>query len=203
MRLIERDGLLFILAVSGGSADGWSYFGLGHAFVANMTGNTVLLGMGVFQIHGDLLHPLISLGCYAAGVAIASFLTRKVSPTSVWSRAISGMLFLEALLLAGAEAGWIMIHSPATQPPPASSPSLQLLLACVALAMGLQSGAMLQLKIPGIATTYITGTMTNLVDGLVRFATKEKREQSGRKLEFEEQLGLRKLPNLSADRPDW
>jgi len=44
MRVSERDLLLLILAVSAGSADGWSYFGIGHAFVANMTGNTVLLG---------------------------------------------------------------------------------------------------------------------------------------------------------------
>ena len=40
MRETERDVMLFLLAASAGSADGWSYFGLGHAFVANMTGNT-------------------------------------------------------------------------------------------------------------------------------------------------------------------
>ena len=55
MRSAERDVLLFVLAASAGSADGWSYLGLGHAFVANMTGNTVLLGIAVFQNHGDLL----------------------------------------------------------------------------------------------------------------------------------------------------
>jgi uncharacterized membrane protein YoaK (UPF0700 family) len=40
VRRIERDLLLLLLAVAAGSADGWSYFGLGHAFVANMTGTT-------------------------------------------------------------------------------------------------------------------------------------------------------------------
>ncbi len=70
MRSAERDVRLLILAASAGSADGWSYFGLGHAFVANMTGNTVLLGIAVFQNHGDLLHPAISLACYAAGAVI-------------------------------------------------------------------------------------------------------------------------------------
>ena len=55
MRSVERDVRLLILAASAGSADGWSYFGFGHAFVANMTGNTVLLGLAVFQNHGDVL----------------------------------------------------------------------------------------------------------------------------------------------------
>lgn len=59
MRRSERDALLLMLAIAAGSADGWSYFGLGHAFVANMTGNTVLLGIAVF-LHGDLLHPPVS-----------------------------------------------------------------------------------------------------------------------------------------------
>ena len=46
-----------------------------------------------------------------------------------------------------------------------------------ALAMGMQSGAMVQLKIPGIVTTYITGTWTTLVSGLVRFARPEGQQE--------------------------
>ena len=51
MRSVERDLRLLILAASAGSADGWS-FGFGHAFVANMTGNTVLLGLAVSKAYG-------------------------------------------------------------------------------------------------------------------------------------------------------
>ena len=78
--MVERDVLLGVLAVSAGSADGWSFFGLGHAFVANMTGNTVFLGMSLFQKHGDPLHSLAALACYAAGVIVGSLLTRTVQP---------------------------------------------------------------------------------------------------------------------------
>jgi uncharacterized membrane protein YoaK (UPF0700 family) len=46
-------------------------FGLGHAFVANMNGNTVMLGIAVF-LYGNLLQPGISLLCYAAGAALAA-----------------------------------------------------------------------------------------------------------------------------------
>jgi uncharacterized membrane protein YoaK (UPF0700 family) len=180
LRLVERDIRLLILGASAGSADGWSYFGLGHAFVANMTGNTVLLGISVFQNHGDLLHPAISLACYAAGTVIGSLLTTNVHPGTVWSKAISRTLFLEALLLIAAEAGWIAVQVHARY-----SPGLNWLLATVALAVGMQSGAMVQLKIPGIVTTYITGTWTTLLSGLVRL---KKRPQPDPKLKDEQRL---------------
>ena len=185
MASIERDVRLLILAASAGSADAWSYFGFGHAFVANMTGNTVLLGLAVFQPHGDLLHPVISLGSYAAGTMIGSLLTAKVQPGMVWSKAISWTLMLEALLLLAAEAGWIGIHLHISH-----APSLELLLATVAFAIGMQSSAMVQLKIPGIVTTYITGTWTTMLGGLVRLARHEKQEVPGQEVELEKRLGL-------------
>jgi uncharacterized membrane protein YoaK (UPF0700 family) len=183
VRSVERDLRLLILAASAGSADGWSFFGFGHAFVANMTGNTVLLGLAVSQAYGDLLHPLIALGCYVAGAALGSFLTGSVRPGTVWSKAISRTLLLEALLLLAAEGGWIAIHLRAGQ-----APILELLLATVALAMGMQSGAMVQLKIPGIVTTYITGTWTTLLSGLVHLARHERPQAREQNVAFEERL---------------
>jgi uncharacterized membrane protein YoaK (UPF0700 family) len=169
MASVERDVRLLMLAASAGSADAWSYFGLGHAFVANMTGNTVILGLAVFQDHGDMLHPAIALGCYAGGAMLGSLLTQKVQPGAVWARAISWTLMLEALLLLAAEAGWMVIHLHINH-----SPSLEVLLGTLALAIGMQSGAMVQLKIPGIVTTYITGTWTTMLSGLVRLGKQEK-----------------------------
>jgi uncharacterized membrane protein YoaK (UPF0700 family) len=185
VRSVERDLRLLILAASGGSADAWSYFGLGHAFVANMTGNTVLLGLAVFQFHGDFLPRVISLGCYAVGVALGSILTGTVQPDTIWSRAISGTLLLEALLLLAAEGGWIAIHLHALH-----TPSLNILLAIVALAIGMQSGAMVRLKIPGIVTTYITGTWTSLVSSLARLAKHEGPRAPKQNATFEDRLML-------------
>jgi uncharacterized membrane protein YoaK (UPF0700 family) len=167
-----------------------------------MTGNTVLLGIAVFQNHGDLLHPAISLGCYAVGAVIGSYLTGDVPPGTFWSKAISWTLMLEALLLVAAEAGWIAIHLHANH-----SPGLNVLLATVALAIGLQSGAMVQLKIPGIVTTYITGTWTTLLSGLVGFARHERRQPTGQNLELEERLlmqaGVLSVYFLSAVLTGW
>jgi len=42
-----RNVLLLLLACVAGSVDAVSYVGLGHVFTANMTGNTVLLGLAL------------------------------------------------------------------------------------------------------------------------------------------------------------
>jgi uncharacterized membrane protein YoaK (UPF0700 family) len=178
---MTRDVRLLILAMTAGSADGWSYVGLGHAFVANMTGNTVLMGVAVFQNHGALLHPAIALGSYAAGVLIGSLLTGDVSADKGWSKTISWTLMVEALLLVGAEAGWV-----ATQLHASHSPSLILLLVALAVAIGIQSSVMVQLQIPGIVTTYITGTWTTMLSGFVNLA--RRTGAPAQKLEFEQRL---------------
>jgi uncharacterized membrane protein YoaK (UPF0700 family) len=68
--------------------------------------------------------------------------------------------------------GWALASHTARQP--GSTPGLDILLGCLALAIGIQSGAMLQLRIPGIVTTYITGTWTQLMRGLTRFVTRKR-----------------------------
>ena len=185
MRRSERDVLLLVLAVAAGSADGWSFFGLGHAFVANMTGNTVLLGIAVF-LHGDLLHPCISLICYVAGAALAAYLTRNAHERGCWPRAVANTLILESALLTASAIVWALASYDRVEP--GSTKGLDALLGCVALAIGIQSGAMLQLRIPGIVTTYITGTWTTLVSGLMRFITEEQCWPRGQKVEYEERL---------------
>jgi uncharacterized membrane protein YoaK (UPF0700 family) len=169
VRTTERDKFLLVLAITSGSADAWSFLGLGQAFVANMTGNTVLLGIGLSGARHDVLHPLIALIFYAIGVSIGSFLTRGVNQDSIWDKAVSRVLFLEALLLIAAEAAWIGVRTAPT------SMMTSAMLGCVATAIGLQSGSMLSLKLPGIVTTYITGTWTLLVSGLVKMDTRRAR----------------------------
>jgi len=165
----ERDGLLLVLAAASGSADGWSYFGLAHSFVANMTGNTVLLGISIFHTHGDIVHPLLAIAGYVAGVGVGTLICRNVPEGATWARPVSKTLFVEALLLIAAEAAWVATGqhlAPTTG---------SILLAVVALAIGIQSAAMLQLKVPGVVTTYITGTWTLLANGLTLLAARHPR----------------------------
>lgn len=188
MRAGERDLLLMILAVSAGSADGWSYFGIGHAFVANMTGNTVLLGVGIVGRGGEIVHPAIAIGCYLAGVLLASYLTRDLHQTDTWPRKVSVTLLLEALVMIAAEIAWIMILHHATRDYLRVAHGLNVLLGGVAFAVGMQSGTMVQLKIPGVVTTYITGTWTSLMSGAVRFISGRRRAPARQQLALEERL---------------
>jgi hypothetical protein len=48
--IAARDGLVLVLAGTAGCVDAISYLGLGHVFTANMTGNTVLLGVSLGQL---------------------------------------------------------------------------------------------------------------------------------------------------------
>ncbi|MGA7522946.1 MAG: YoaK family protein [Acidobacteriaceae bacterium] len=172
-----------VLAAASGSADGWSFFGLGHAFVANMTGNTVLLGISIFHLQQDIRHPLIALCCYLLGTALGTIITRRIPTGALWAKSVSWTLFVEALLLIGAEIGWIVTaHTPA--------PRLDdLILAVIAAAIGMQSGAMVQLRIPGVVTTYISGTWTTLSSGITHLLARTPRVER-RKSRFEERMAL-------------
>jgi uncharacterized membrane protein YoaK (UPF0700 family) len=186
VKTTERDVLLLMLAAASGSADGWSYFGIAHAFVANMTGNTVLLGISVFQSHGDMLHPLLGIASYLAGTALGTLICRRVPEGAIWDQSTSWALFAEALLLLAAEAAWVAM---AYHPSPRAG---SILLATVAFAIGIQSGAMVQLRIPGVVTTYITGTWTTLTNGLVLLATRQPRVVQ-QETKFEKRFALQAL----------
>ena len=47
---------------------------------------------------------------------------------------------------------------------------------------------MVQLNIPGIVTTYITGTWTTMLTGLVRLPRQKREQAAPRYLEFEQRL---------------
>lgn len=184
MRPIERDVLLTLLSATAGSADGWSFSGLGHVFVANMTGNTVLIGLAAVKTNGDVLHPLLALCSYAAGTALGSLLPGKASAPDNWRPSVFAALLLEVFILAGAEIGWCMAYR-AGRPP-----SIDILLCLLACAVGLQSGVMLQLKIPGVVTTYITGTWSTLISASTRLFFRHEKPRRKKPLPLEERLLL-------------
>jgi uncharacterized membrane protein YoaK (UPF0700 family) len=177
MTLRERDTLVVLLAVTAGSVDAWSYVVLGHVFIANMTGNTVLLGVAFsHRDWSEIQRPLFALTFYGLGVFAGGLLARRVDPEQAWSPRITRILALESLLLLAAAVLW-GLHSPATPP------LRHLLVAGAAFALGLQSASMQALKLPGIVTTYITGTWTTLWSGLARFVSGTQRtRQEGRQL---------------------
>jgi uncharacterized membrane protein YoaK (UPF0700 family) len=156
--------LLSAFTLAAGYSDAVAFFGLG-VFTANMTGNTVLLGGALaarFVPHFpgmlSLELPAISILCFATGACLAAFTVRTM--------AIVG--FTVALLVAAALA--FTRDSGARLTP-----------VCVALlstVMGLQSVVAVRLGVPGVSTTYVTGTLiTAIVDFFGSTPGAEKRRQ--------------------------
>ena len=188
------DSLVVLLAVTAGSVDAWSYLGFGHVFVANMTGNTVLLFSSVGQGHwAEVVKPVLGLASYLAGVFLGSL--PKAGPdesqdkmtvnagAGLWPRRVTRVLVMECLLLIAAALVWFTLGD--------RQPSLVLRAAMVsvaALGLGLQSASMQVMQVPGIVTTYITGTWTTLVRNLARSTRGEHGENAP--VEWEHRLAM-------------
>lgn len=154
---LGRDGMLLLLTAAAGGMDVASYLGLGHVFTAMMTGNTVLLGMALGQGHlVAALRSVIALLGFAAGVAVAALLVLHGQPGK-WSQAVTRTLTLEGVLLIVFSLLWHLIG------PNVDDPLIYGLIVIASLAMGLQSGAVHRLRVAGVMTTYITGTLTSLM----------------------------------------
>ena len=72
-----RDAMVLVLTWAAAGIDAISYLGLGHVFTANMTGNTVLLGLAIGQGQGlAALGSIVALAGFALGVAISALVHR-------------------------------------------------------------------------------------------------------------------------------
>jgi len=142
--------------------DALGYLGLDHVFTANMTGNTVLLGLAVGR--GQVLAALRSVSAllgFVVGLAVGASVIEAQKPASDTKRAVSRAILVEGAVLAAFTVLW---HLPVRETSPAM---LQALILSSAGAMGIQSAIVRRLNLPGIATTYITGTLTSFVAGIV------------------------------------
>lgn len=158
-----RDALVLLLAFTAGGVDAISYLGLGNVFTANMTGNTVLLGLALAQAQWHaVLRSLAALAGYLVGVAASALLMGRTGEKSLWPPTVTTILAFESLILATLTLVAIFF------PLPSSGAGIDLIILFTAAAMGMQSVAVTALGIRGVATTYITGTWTALMSGLVR-----------------------------------
>jgi uncharacterized membrane protein YoaK (UPF0700 family) len=70
--------MLTSLSLAAGCVDAVGYLGLGQVFVANMTGNTVLLGLAIGQADGrGVLHAGTALIGFVLGVAVGAAIVER------------------------------------------------------------------------------------------------------------------------------
>lgn len=156
--MLVRDVLVLLLACVAGAVDALSYMGLGQVLTANMTGNTVLLGLALGQAETRAAaRSSIALVGFLLGASLGASMTSRGQPGSMGSPMVIVTLGIEWCLLVALGIGWYQ-SSDLDQ-----NQALQAALIMLsALAMGLQSAVGRHLNIPGIATTYITGTLVSL-----------------------------------------
>ncbi|MGW3864478.1 YoaK family protein [Streptomyces sp. NPDC005047] len=150
--------LLLLVAASGG-VETVSFLGLEHVFAGVMTSNLALLGMAAGRGEAvDITAAALALAGFGTGLTIVALYTRGTTPTTAsWPRRVLLVLVAETSLLgAGALAWGLTDGSPGA--------ALQDVLQCgVAVAMGMQSAAMVAAGRTASPTTYLTGTLATYV----------------------------------------
>ncbi len=185
--ILSCDTMLLILTWAAGAVDALSYLGLGHVFTAMMTGNTVMLGLALAEgeLHAALRSILALLG-FAGGVMLGATVVKREWNDAEWPPEITAGLAVEAAVLALFCVLWLWSG------PERNAQSLYPLIVLLAMAMGLQAAAVRRLGVPGIATTYITGTITSLFVDVVGWsrAGGSPPEPQGEAGRWEQRVGL-------------
>ena len=172
---------LALLSFGSACMDILSYRELGAVFTSAMTGNTALLGLELGE--GNLLaisRNISALAGFLLGLLWGAAMLRHEQGKSGWSAAITWTLAVEFLLLVAFAALWVLGGGPDAEP------TRYGLIGVSGLAMGIQSAAAHTIGVPGITTTYFTGTITNIIVGAVaRTSTRREPPKPGaRKLRW-------------------
>jgi uncharacterized membrane protein YoaK (UPF0700 family) len=171
-----RDLLLIALTFSSGAVDAISYLALGKVFTAFMTGNLVFLGLGLAGSEvASVVRVAVSLAAFAAGVALAARIVQPSRGSRMWPGRVSIALALSVVAEAGLLVGWV-----ATSGRPTTGVG-DLLVALTAVAMGIQSGAVLSLAVKGVFTTAATASVMFLMSDIAAWAESavERRRLAG------------------------
>ena len=153
--------------------DAASFLGLGHVFVANMTGNVVFLG---FAVAGSVDFSLPALFAALIGFLGGALAGGRLGVKVGAHRGLLVALALQLELLVVGVALVFAIGTTGYQQPPVQAGLVVLL----ALAMGVQNATARRLGVADLTTTVLTLTLTGLAaDGSTR---KEERPRAKRRL---------------------
>jgi uncharacterized membrane protein YoaK (UPF0700 family) len=151
-----------VLTFTTGIVDAVSYLGLGRVFAANMTGNIVLLGFGIAGgAHLPVLAPLVSLGAFVLGAGAGGMLASRLSERR--PSHLAAALAIEVGLLAAAAVLAAVLDIDA------GAFSGDLVIALLALGMGVRNATGRTFAVPDLTTTVLTMTITGLAAGLPPF----------------------------------
>jgi uncharacterized membrane protein YoaK (UPF0700 family) len=147
--------LLLSMTLATGLVDAFSYLVLGHVFVANMTGNIVLLGFALAGTPGfSIAASVTALASFFAGALIGGRLGSRHSGHR--GRLHSSAAATQALFLAASVILAVLSGSPVT------AGYRYALIVVLGAAMGIQNAAARKLAVPDLTTTVLTLTITGI-----------------------------------------
>ena len=169
MRVAPFYGLSF----TAGCVDAISFLRFGNVFTANMTGNTVLLGIAIASRLGSWSNglgigpPLLAIAAFVVGAGV----TLPVFRAGFDARRAGLLVLAEAVIVALAGTAFAIFKGQWV---------VAICITLVSFAMGVQSIVASKAGIPGISTTYVTGTLVTAVTRLVARGPRDERRDAER-----------------------
>jgi len=147
--------LLISMTLVTGLVDAFSYLVLGHVFVANMTGNIVLLGFALAGAPGfSITASATALAAFFAGAVIGGRLGSRHGDHR--GRLHSSAAAIQALFLTAS------VILAAVSSSPVTSGYRYPLIVALGAAMGIQNAAARKIAVPDLTTTVLTLTITGI-----------------------------------------
>ncbi len=154
------------LTMVGGFVDAVGYIALFQVFTANMSGNSVHVGIYLGQQNWmNLLRPLCAIGSYVVGMLLTR-ITIEIAGRAGIRRIASVTLAVEAVLLALFAHATPEMHL--GQMVNLESRAYFTLVALLAFAMGVQTATLTHIGPLTVYTTFVTGTLTKLTESATR-----------------------------------
>jgi uncharacterized membrane protein YoaK (UPF0700 family) len=164
--IVGKQAIALTLTVIGGFVDAVGYIALFQVFTANMSGNSVRVGMYLGGLDlANLARPVCAIIAYVLGVIITRVVA-ELAARSDFQRIASLTLTVEALLLFLFARATPAMHLGTIVD--LRSPAYFLLVALLAFAMGVQTGTLTHIGLLTVYTTFVTGTLTKFSESFVR-----------------------------------
>lgn len=149
--------LMMVLTFTTGIIDAVGYLGLDRVFTANMTGNVVILGMGLVGAEDlPVLGPAVALFCFMGGAALGGRVLRRAD--GPWTRLTTTLFVAVGFVCLGLAVVLFLADEPTPPPLAVSLP----VTAVLGTAMGVQAATARFVAVRDVTTVVVTSTLIGL-----------------------------------------